>query len=123
MADFKKLLVWQKSYALALKVRRISSHIRAGENMGLKSQIVRASDSIPANIVEGRGQESPKEFVRYLRISLNSAAELEFHLLMAKDLELIGEKTYLSLITNLTEVKKMLSGLINSIRKKLPPRP
>ena len=64
MADFKKLLVWQKSYALALKVRRISSHIRAGENMGLKSQIVRASDSIPANIVEGRGQESPRTRLR-----------------------------------------------------------
>ncbi len=96
MADFKNLKVWQKSYALALEIRKAASGIRPNENTGLKSQLIRAADSIPANIVEGRNQESQKQFARYLRISLNSAAELEFHLLMARDLGLISSKAYLS---------------------------
>jgi four helix bundle protein len=122
MADFKKLLVWQKSYALALQNRKIASGIRGSDNIGLRSQIVRAGDSIPANIVEGRKQESPRQFVRYLTISLNSAAELEFHLLMAKDLELIPMRSYISLLNALNEVARMLTGLINSVRTTTPIR-
>lgn len=118
MSDFKNLLVWQKAYALSLDVHRVAGTIRRAGHLSMKNQIIRAASSIPANIVEGRGQESSKEFARYLRIALNSGAELEFHLMMAKDLNVIGNSTYLRLLTNLVEVKKMLHGLLNSVRSR-----
>lgn len=122
MADFKNLIVFQKAYTLALEAHRVATGIRGAEYLSLKSQIIRAANSIPANIVEGRGQESPKEFARYLRIAINSTSELEFHLIMAKDLRVIRDSNFSSLLTKLVQVRKMLHGLRNHIRNSVPTR-
>ena len=111
MADFKKLLVWQKAHALALHAYRITTRMRRPRDLALRSQINRAAMSIPANIVEGRRQESEKEFARFLRIALNSGCELEYHVIVARDIEAMTESDSDSLLSELVEVRKMIHGL------------
>ena len=67
MGDFKRLLVWQKAHALAVNVHRVASRIRGAHNAALRNQMIRAAQSIPANIVEGRGQKSARDFARFVR--------------------------------------------------------
>ena len=115
MADFRKLEVWQKAHALSLNVHRIARQIRGVEYTSLRSQMVRAAGSIGANIVEGRNQKSDRQFSRFLQISVNSANELEYHLITAKDFDVITQTDYLTLLSKLQQVRKMLHGLINYI--------
>lgn len=111
MSDFKKLLVWQKAHAMALDAHRIAGRIRRADHSALRSQIVRAAMSVPTNIVEGSGQESAKQFSRFLLIALNSATELEYHLIAARDLEIVRAEDSLTLLSQVIEVRKMLHGL------------
>lgn len=76
MSDFRKLNVWRKGHALALGVHRTATGIRGQSNAALRTQ-VRAAMSVPTIIVEGCGQESRREFARFLRYATNSASELE----------------------------------------------
>jgi four helix bundle protein len=73
--------------------------------------------SIPANIVEGREQTSEAGFARYLRISLGSTSELEYHLTAARDIQALREEEYQSLSSEVTAVRMMLHGLLGSLRK------
>ena len=77
----------------------------------LRDQMMRAAMSIPTNIVEGTGQESGKEFCRFLSISLKSSSELEYHLILAHDLRAITRSDFESLSSQVIEVRKMLYGL------------
>lgn len=115
MADYRNLNVWQKAHALALEVNSAAAGIRSSHHLSLKSQLVRAAFSIPANIVEGRTRQSESEFVRYLRIALNSASELEYHLLAARDIGALNASAHHSISERVAEVAKMLQGLINRI--------
>ena len=112
MGDYKLLKVWQKAQAVALESHRATQKIRGGEHAALRSQITRAAFSIPANIVEGNGVQTPREYSRFVRIALNSANELEYHLITARDLALITATSATTLITNVIEVRKMLHGLM-----------
>jgi len=115
VSDFKKLKVWRKAHALALDVHRIATRIRGSDNASLRNQMIRAAMSIPTNIVEGTGQKSGKEFARFIGFALNSASELESHLMFARDLLLIGANDFESLVSRTVEVRKMLHGLQNSV--------
>ena len=86
MQDFRDLKVWQKSHQLTLEVYRSTATFPREELYGLTSQIRRASSSIPANIAEGCGRNSPNELRRFLEIAMGAASELEYHLLLARDL-------------------------------------
>jgi len=123
MSDFKRLKVWRKAHALALSVYRVAIGIRGAVHTSLRSQVIRAALSIPTNIVEGRGQKSDAEFCRFLRHSLNSCAELEYHLIAAHGIEVVSEGDYLNLRAQTVEVQKMLHGLIASISKGPPGSP
>src|SRR5947209_11909444 len=90
MADFRKLHVWQRGHALALNVDRACKRIRASQYYSLRNQIFTAL-SIPANTAEGRRKTSEKEFVRFLRIALSSASELESRLIFAHDAKILSE--------------------------------
>ncbi len=115
MSDFKKLHVWQKAHALSLSVDRICKRIRAAQYASLRNQLFRAAMSIPANIAEGRRQSSEKEFGRFLGYSLNSSSELEHHLIVARDLKVIPESDFISLISQTITVRKMLYGLLRRL--------
>jgi four helix bundle protein len=115
VSDFKKLKVWRKAHALALNVRRVAIKIRGTDNASLRNQILRASSSVPTNIVEGTGQRTGPEFARFINIALNSASELEYHLIAARDYQLIPHSDFKSLCAQTIEVRKMLFGLRNTV--------
>jgi four helix bundle protein len=115
VSDFKKLKVWRKAHALALNAHRVAVEFRGSDNASLRSQIIRAAMSIPTNIVEGTGQRSGREFGRFIGFALNSASELEYHLLIARDVGLIGASDFEALSSRAIEVRKMLHGLQNRV--------
>jgi len=115
VADFKKLQVWQKAHALAIDAHRVATGIRRSQDLSLRSQIIRSAMSIPANIVEGRRQESEKEFARFLRIALNSGCELEYHLIVARDIRAISETDADRLLGQVIEVRRMIHGLLRKL--------
>lgn len=116
MGDFAKLHVWRKAHALAINVHSVAVRIRGSNYSSLRSQMIRAAMSIPANIVEGRGQSSERNFARFLGFALNSSSELEYHLVVARDIRAITLNDFRSLTDQLIEVRKMLRGLLNRIR-------
>lgn len=115
MADFKKLRVWKKAHALALCAHQTALSIRGSQYASLRSQIIRASMSIPANIVEGREQKSEAEFCRFLRYALSSTSELEYHLIIARDINVIKPADFVEVLTPLKEVRMMLFGLLKRL--------
>ncbi|MFL5464720.1 MAG: four helix bundle protein [Gemmatimonadaceae bacterium] len=115
MSDFKKLKVWRKAYVLALRSYRLATSIRGSDNASLRNQIIRAAMSVPTNIVEGAGQRSRKDFGRFLGFALNSATELEHHLLFARDIGVISVSDFETLSARSIEVQKMLHGLRNRV--------
>ena len=125
MSDFRKLKVWEKSHALALDAISVAKKIRGSDNAPLRLQIVRAAESIPTNIVEGTGQESAKEFGRFLSIAIKSSSELEYHLILAGDRELITRSDFTSLTEQTIQVRRMLYVLRTRVLSsaKSPPKP
>jgi four helix bundle protein len=119
VSDFRKLLVWRKAHELAIRAHQVAAGIRGSRNAALRNQIVRAAMSIPANIVEGSGQESRRKFARFLGYAANSANELEFHLLIARDIHAISLTDFAALRRRTVEVRKMLRGLTKRVRMTL----
>ena len=120
MGDFKKLKVWRKAQALSINVHRIAMKMRGPGIAQLRNQMMRAAGSIPTNIVEGHGYDSPKDFARFLGYSLNSGAELEQHLLTSLAIGAMSKSDYLAILSSLIEVRKMTYGLRASLRRQLP---
>lgn len=113
--DTNKLLVWKNSHKLVLRIYEITKDFPKEELFGLVSQIRRAAISIPSNIVEGKARGSKNDYKRFLLIARGSLEETKYHLLLAKDLQYIDEKTYKELISLADEIGKMLNGLIRSM--------
>jgi len=86
------------------------------ELYSLTNQIQRAAVSIPANIAEGCGKDSDAELKRYLSIAMGSSSELEYLLLLARDLGYLQTSTYQSLQNDLIETRKMLNAFIQKLR-------
>ena len=115
MSDFRKLDVWHNSHARVLNVHGAVKKIRGSDYASLRSQMLRAGMSIPTNLVEGVGQKTAREFARFIRISLNSANELEYHLLLARDLEVMPAEEFSTLVAQTIQVRKMLHGLLKRV--------
>src|SRR6476469_4916796 len=96
MQNFRNLDVWRYSHALTLHSYRTTAmpNFPKSELFGLVSQIRRAAASIGANIAEGCGRYGNPELARFLQIAMGSASELEYHFLLAKDLEMLAEAEY-----------------------------
>lgn len=111
------LTVWQKAHHLTILIYRLTGKFPVFEKYRLVAQICRAVSSIPANIAEGYGRSSKKEFVNFLNIARGSAKETHYHLILARDLGYITEVKYQLLSGQCEEVCRMISGLINTIRQ------
>jgi len=122
MKDFKELKVWEKSHELTLHVYRESRVFPKDEMYGLTSQIRRASASIGANIAEGCGRRSDGELTRFLQIARGSASELECHLLLARDLNLLHAEAYKRLEGLVVEVQRMLTSLVQRVQPVIIPK-
>ena len=115
MRDFRDIKVWMKSHRLTLAVYKATSRFSRQEVYGLTSQARRAASSVPANIAEGCGRTGDAELARFMRIAAGSATELEYHLLLARDLEFLAPKQHEELDREVNEVKKMLRGFVKQL--------
>jgi len=115
MQSFSNLKVWEKAHVLTLDVYKSSKSFPRDEQYGLTSQMRRSSASIGANIAEGCCRKGDAELGRFLQIALGSASELEYHMLLARDLELMKSVDYQRLSSEVIEVKKMLTSLIHKM--------
>ncbi len=116
MKDFKKLSVWRKAHLLTIGVYKATASFPQEELYGLTSQARRACVSIPANIAEGCGRAGEAEFGRFLQIAMGSASELEYHLFLTHELKLLNSKEYELLDNQVSEVKCMLTSLIQRLK-------
>lgn len=115
MADYKKLIVWQKATNFCIEIYKITKSFPSDEQFGIVSQLRRASVSIPSNIAEGSKRSTDKSYASFLRVALGSGAEIETQLYISKELGYISEKDYFKLIELLDEIMKMLSSLIKKV--------
>jgi len=115
MKDFRDLRVWEGAHKLTLEIYRVTATFPKCELYGLTSQVRRCSASIGANIAEGCGKRGNKEFQRYLQIASGSASELDYHLLLSRDLGFLGDPQYHALARSLTELRKMITSLLQKI--------
>jgi four helix bundle protein len=116
MKDFRTLKVWEKSHALTLAIYKATEEFPRQEQYGLTSQIQRAAVSIPANIAEGCGKDSDAELKRYFLIAMGSSSELEYLLLLARDLGYLPEKDFQTMTADLVELRKMLNAFIQKLK-------
>ena len=117
MGDYRKLKVWQKAQAVAVKCRKEVRKIRRADDASFRRQIVTAAFSVPGNIVEGNGVHTAREYSRYVRVAINSSIELDYHLTTARDLGLLGEPKVTELTRATEEVRRMLNGLLNYLER------
>jgi four helix bundle protein len=116
---FKDLVVWQKAFDLSVEIYRISSEFPKHELYGLSSELRKTSRSIVYNIAEGHKRGSTIEYIRFLRISAGSAAELESQVLLATRLGYFRENTVQRIPEMLAEITRMLDSLISSLKTRL----
>jgi len=114
--DFRNLKVWEKAHALTLDVYKASKCFPREEIYGLTSQMRRATVSIGANIAEGACRKGDVDFARFLQMAVGSASELEYHLLLSRDLELLQGDDFQRLTNEVVEVKRMLASLLQKLR-------
>jgi four helix bundle protein len=116
LKDFKELKVWVKAHALTLATYRSTRTFPKEELYGLTSQLRRAAASIAANLAEGCGRRSDGELNRFVQIARGSASELEYHLLLARDLDLLSLPEFKKLDAQINEVQRMLTALAKSLQ-------
>ena len=111
MRSYKTLVVWQRAHKLVLEIYAVTDAFPSSERYGLTSQIRRAAVSIPANIAEGCSRGTDKDTANFFQISLGSAAELSYELLLAHDLGFIEEVEYQTLASEVEQIGRMLNTL------------
>ena len=117
MRDFRQIKVWSKAHSLTLEIYKATAALPVEERYGLTSQLRRAAVSVPSNIAEGFGRGGNAELARFLRIGMGSATEVEYQILLARDLKLLSPQVYADLQIQVVEVKKMLGALIMRVHQ------
>lgn len=115
MKDFRNLNVWAKAHELTLNIYKVTANFPRSELYGLTSQMRRCSASVAANIAEGCGRKGNSEFHRFLQIAAGSASELDYHLLLARDLCLLPQFEYERLSKDLVRCRRMLTSLLQRV--------
>ena len=118
MQDFRKLEIWKLAHELTLKMYKMTVSFPDSEKYNLSSQIKRSASSIPANIAEGCGRKTNGELERFLYIAMGSASELEYHLLLAKDLNIISLEDHRELENELIILRKKMNVFIQRVASK-----
>lgn len=113
---YQELEVWKRSVALTTDLYRITARFPGTERFGLTSQIRRATTSIAANIAEGWGRGSTKEYIQFLMIARGSLMELETNLIVGGNLQFLSPDDFGAVTKELKAIGKMLNGLIAALR-------
>ncbi len=115
MQDFHNLNVWKKAHLLVLHVYKASKELPPSENFGLNQHLRRASVTIARTIAEGAGQDANYEFAADLKKARAAGHELEYVLLLCRDLGFFSESLHDELLGELLEVRRMITGLLKSL--------
>jgi len=116
MKDFRDLKVWERGHELTLKIYKITSGFPREEMYGLTSQMRRACASIPTNISEGCGRSRDTELACFIEIAIGSASELEYLLILSRDIELINESNFKVLMEETVDLKKMMISFFQKLK-------
>lgn len=116
MRDFHKIDVWKRSHQLTIAIYKVTETYPRDELFGLTSQIRRAVSSIPTNIAEGCGRNSDAELFNFFNIASGSAAEVEYQLVLSKDLGYLDESAATELANEITEIRKMLGSYMRKLK-------
>ena len=114
MGDYRSLKVWRKAHELTLAVYRVTEAYPSSELYEL-SQSRRAAASIATNLAEGCGRNTDRELTYFCRVALGSASELEYELVLGRDLGYLSDASFQQLQGETDQVKRMLSGLGRSL--------
>ena len=117
-ADFVDLVAWQEAVALVREVVRLTSQVRGAGAVNVADQMLRAAESIPANIAEGYGRGLGRDFARFLRVAAASAAELESHVLVAAASGRLGADSCRPLVARSRRVRALVVGLRKSVNRR-----
>ncbi len=115
MKNFRDLIVWNKAHALTLEIYKVTDHFPRREMFGVTSQLRRASSSIAANIAEACGRVAKGDFSRFLSNAMGSASEVEYFLVLCRDLKLLTPEVHQRCNHDIVEVKRMLAALITKV--------
>lgn len=115
----EELRVWQLAMDLVVSIYQLTAGFPQTEKYGLTSQIRRAAVSVPANIAEGQGRDSTKEFLHHLSIARGSLMEARTELLIAGRLQYTSEERLQAVLASLGEVSRMLRGLQHSLKARI----
>jgi four helix bundle protein len=115
MKDFRRLNVWEKAHALTLGIYRATATFPREELYGITSQMRRCSASVAPNLAEGCGRTGDGEFHRFLNTAAGSVVELEYFLLLSRDLSLLSAEMYEKLQEEVLEVQRMLASLLRKV--------
>jgi four helix bundle protein len=114
----KDLDVWKRSVELVTIIYQHTKSFPKEEIYGITNQIRRSSISIPSNISEGAGRNHPKEFIQFLHISLGSLSELETQIIISENLKFLLTEDSIKIQNELTELRRMIIGLIHHLKRK-----
>ena len=110
MRNFLNLKIWKRSHQLTLKIYKITKYFPKEELFGLTGQMRRSSSSIPTNIAEGCGRNSNPQLANFLQIATGSCSELQYQIILSKDLSYINEQVFSELHTDAVDIRKMIFG-------------
>ena len=119
MRNYKTIKAWQLGDDLTVEVYKLSSNFPKDELYAMTSQIRRAAYSVPANIAEGAGRRTQKDYLRFLDITRGSLNETEYFLHLAYRLSYIDKVTLDSITKYLISTSKCLNGLIRAVELEL----
>jgi len=114
MGNFRKLLVWQKSKELAVKIYKLVKTQTLSKDYGLCDQIRRSAISIPANIAEGEELDTDKQSIRHFYIARGSAAELQTLILIAKEVGYVESEIMENIVNECRLISVMLLKIIKA---------
>ncbi|MEQ8470814.1 MAG: four helix bundle protein [Marinoscillum sp.] len=119
MRDFKELEIWADSHQFVLKIYLITKSYPDHEKFGIISQMRRSASSMPMNISEGCGRSGDKELKRSCEMSMGSASELEYQLILSHDLDYLSSAKYEELVRELVILKKRMNSFIQYLKKRI----
>jgi four helix bundle protein len=108
MRNFLNLEIWKRSHQVTLKVYKFTKQFPKEETYGLISQMRRSSSSVPTNIAEGCGRNSNPQLSHFLQIAIGSTSELEYQLILSKELLYIDQPLFKELHSDVTELRRMI---------------
>lgn len=121
--SFRDLKVWQESLTLAAECQLVAQRFARRDRAGSGRQLVRAANSVPANIAEGCGRRTRAGYLRYLSIANGSLLEVETHLRLAERQMLLRPSDVGRALGMCVVVGKLLAGLIRALRALPDPDP